>query len=69
MKKSLAVVRVGIALLTAVISARAQAVLLRDQIGEHEQELAEVTAVINTKAVMTQLIYLGALYRILRGKQ
>ena len=69
MKKSLAVVWVGIALLTTVISADRQAVLLRDQIGEHEQELAEASAVINTKTGMTQLIYLGALYRILRGKQ
>ena len=69
MKKSLAAVCVGIPLLTAVISAGAQTVSLRNHIGQLKHKLAEACAGKNTEAIRTQLILLGSLYRILRGKQ
>jgi len=55
---------VGIGLLTAMIAASAQTVSLRDQVVQHEQKLAEARAGNDSKAVMTELLFLGTLYRM-----
>jgi CHAT domain-containing protein len=55
---------VGIGLLTAMIAASAQTVSLRDQVAQHEQKLAVARTGNNSKAVMTELLFLGTLYRM-----
>ena len=55
---------VSIALLTAAIATRAQTASLRDQAAQHEQKLEQARAANDEKSVLTELLFLGTLYRM-----
>ena len=55
---------VGIGLLMAALAAGAQTLSLRGQIAQHEHKLTEARASNKRQDVMTELVFLGTLYRM-----